>query len=189
MYKIKHAGVTYEVTVGPDGKTHYNPPLPDTLVKRSKARLKQMCKEGVAPGLRTDATFHAGRGTLLQQMDGDEVYTDYLVKQAKKKGYTPGANDVYIGQLADSDGDRKAWFKPSDGLSTLKKRLVASGKGCDMPGLYVKPKPYEPKPNKLINEKIARGLEAQYRKSGEADGMSKQQLRQMVIDRHARKPS
>lgn len=189
MYKMKHGGVTYEVTVNEDGTTEYNPPLPESLVKRSKQRLKEMCQKCVAPGLRTDTTWHAGRGTLLDQMDGDEIYTDYLVKQARKKGYNPGANDVYIGQLADSDGDRKAWFKPGEGTSEMRKRLIASGKGCDSPRLHVEPRTYTPKPKKLINEKIARNFEAQYRKSGEADGMSKQQLRQYVIDKHARKPS
>lgn len=188
MYKAKINGISYEVTII-DGKPSYNPPLPKSVQKKSKARLNEMLSSGTAPGLRTDSTFHKGRGTLLDQLDGDEVYADYLVKQAAKKGYTVGANDIYLGQFDDSCGDPKAFFKPNEGLSEIKKRAEATGKGVDMPGLYVKPKEYTPKPKKLINEKIAKGLEKQYIQSGEAAGMTKKQLRQHVINKHARMPS
>jgi hypothetical protein len=186
MYKARINGVVHEVTVHPDGGITYDPPLSKDRVKKEKANGDAMRKAGVAPGTRTDTGWHAGRGTLLDQMDGDEVWTKHLVSEARKQGYNPGANDVYIGQLADRTGDKNAWFKPSDGRAELKKRLKAAGKGCDIPGLKVEPRPYQEKKGKLLNPRIVKQLERQYVASGEASGKTQQELRSHIIETHGR---
>jgi hypothetical protein len=185
MYYLKLNGTKHAVSVDKDGKTHYDPPLPAEKQKRWRKNIKEMCEAGTGPGLRTDTLFHAGRGTLLDQMDGDTEYVKYLTTKAKQKGYTPGANDVYIGQMADSDGDPKAWFKPGEGLAEMKKRCVASGKGCDMVGLHVKPREYQPRQGKAINPRIAKNLAKHYRKTGEAEGMSAKQLHNHIVKKHS----
>jgi hypothetical protein len=185
MYYLKLNGVKHKVVVDKNGNTTYDPPLPEEKKRRWKKNVREMCDAGVSPGLRTDTLFHKGRGTLLQQMDGDEEYCKYLVHKAKQKGYTPGANDVYIGQMADSDGDPNAWFKPGEGLAEMRKRLQKTGKGCDMPGLHVKPREFVKKPSKALNPRIAKGLANYYKATGEAEGMNNKQIAEMVVKKHS----
>lgn len=187
MYHLKLNGVSYEVRQGKNGESIYTPPLPNKKARETvwKENLQDMVGSQRAPCLMTDTTFHSGRGTLLQQMDGDEVYCDYLVKKAKAQGYTPGANDVYIGQLADKDGARDAWFKPGEGRSEMKRRLIASGKGGEMAGLSVKARPYEKKPSVTINKRAMRGLAQHYKSTGEADGMSNAELAKHIVKTHS----
>lgn len=185
MYYLKLNGTKHAVSVDKNGKTQYDPPLPAKKKKQWSNNIIEMCDAGKSPGLQTDTLFHAGRGTLLDQMDGDTEYVKYLTTKAKQKGYTPGANDVYIGQMADGDGDPKAWFKPGEGRAEMKKRCIASGKGCDMVGLHVKPREYQPRQGKAINPRIAKGLAQHYKNTGEAAGMSDKQLKQHVVKKHS----
>ena len=165
MYVSVINGKRHEVEVV-DGKSVYDPPLDDSSVARGKQNIKDICKSRKCPGLRSDTTsFHAGRGTLLQQMDGDEVYTKILVDKARKQGYNPGANDVYIGQLADTCGEPKAWFKPDEGRAEFKRRIIASGKGCEMPGLSIEAKPKQVA-RKALNPRITRTFAKQYAEAG-----------------------
>lgn len=186
MYKARINGVVYEVTVHPGGGTTYNPPLPKERAAKYTAKGKDMLKSQKAPGHRTDTGWHAGRGTLLDQMDGDQVWVKHLAKEANKHGYNPGANDVYIGQLAQYTGDKNAFFRPSDGRAELKKRLIASGKGCDIPGLKVESRPYQEKQGKLLNPKIVKQMERQYVASGEATGMTQRELQSHIVEKHGR---
>lgn len=184
MYKTKINGVTYEVVVHPGGGTTYNPPLPAERVAKDKAKCKDMLNAQQPPGHRTDTGWHAGRGTLLSQMDGDQVWTNHLAKEARKQGYNPGANDVYIGQLANSTGDPNAFFKPSEGRAELKKRLLAAGKGCDIPGLKVEARPYQEKKGKLLSPKLVKQVERQLVASGEASGMTRKELHSHIVEKH-----
>lgn len=185
MYYLKLNGIKYAVDVDASGNTTYDPPLPAGKSKKWKHNIKDMCASGKAPCLFTDTSFHAGRGTLLQQMDGDEIYCDYLVKKAKEQGYTPGANDIYIGQMADKDGHPDAWLKPGEGRAELKKRLIASGKGGEMAGMSVKAKPYEKKKSTPINKRAMKGLAQHYKSTGEAAGMSQSELKQHIVKNHS----
>jgi hypothetical protein len=186
MYHVKINGTRHTVTVLEDGSTHYDPPLSKERVARDKRNIDDICKSRKCPGVRTDTTWHANRGTLLDQMDGDEVYTNYLVKESIKNGYTPGANDVYIGQMADFDGDRKAWFKPGEGRSELAKRAKAAGKGVEMPGLSVAPAPYVEKPACKLNPSIVKKLARHYRSTGEGAGMNDAELAAHVVKKHGK---
>lgn len=170
-----------------NGKTLYDPPLPEDTQKRFDEKVKDMCRHRKAPRSQTDTDFHAGRGTLLDQMDGDEVYTKILTDAAKKQGYTPGANDVYIGQLADRKGDPDAWFKPGEGRSELIKRAKKKGKGIDMPGLHVEAKPYVEKKGPDLNPRIVNNLVKTYKANGAAGGMSDSELKKKVVEKHGYK--
>lgn len=184
MYILKINGVSHTVSVNEDGTTTYDPPLSEDRKAKDRQNIKDMCRDRKTPGVRTDTSFHAGRGTLLQQMDGDEQWTKYLVQEARKQGYNPGANSVYIGQIADKPGDPDAWFSPSDGRKELEKRLRKKGKGCDIPGLKVEASPYVEKKGPQLNPKIVKSLERQYVASGEAKGMSKKELREHIVKKH-----
>lgn len=186
-YTIRYRGTVHTVEVLEDGQRVITPPLPPEYEASQKRNLREMCDSRTAPGTRTDTSFHAGRGTLLEQMDGDVNWTKYLVQQAKKQGYTPGANDVYLGQMADKDGDPKAWFKPGEGRDELKRRAIKHGKGIDMPGLYVAPRPYVPKKRPALNPRIAKQIARDYRTRGEDNGMSDKELIKHVTEKHGRK--
>lgn len=189
MYVVKINGVRHEVTTDDHGNTIYDPPLSRDRRRRDKQKLSDMLSSGKSPGLQTDTGFHAGRGTLLNQMEGDEVWCKYLAQEARKQGYSPGANDVYIGQLADRAGDPKAWFKPGEGRAELKKRLEASGKGVDMPGLSVQAKPHNEADTPALNPRLVKQLERQYKRNGMAGDMTSTELKDHIIKTHGRKKS
>ncbi len=181
MYVVKINGVRYEVENGV-----YNPPLPQDQVQRYQENISEIISTGQCPGLRTDTDWHAGRGTLLQQMDDDPQWTKHLVSQARKRGYSPGANDVYIGQLADGTGDPDAFFKPGEGRSEVIKRAKKKGKGIEAPGISVKPREYVEKKGPQLNETYTQRLMHAYKAEGKASNMSDQELRTHVKATHGR---
>jgi hypothetical protein len=183
-YKLKISGVTYFASIHEDGTIEYDPPLPQSVIDKSKEKLMDMLESMTAPGTRTDTDFHKGRGSILDQCDGDYNIAKNLVQQSIKRGYTPGANDVYIGQIANGTGDPSAWFKPGEGRSELKKRLIEKGMGCEAPGLSVAPREYVEKESPKLSNKLTNELAGKYRQSGEAEGMSDTELKSMVVKRH-----
>ena len=187
MYKVKINGVTHSVEIDSKGRRKYDPPLPRHELKKYAANIRDICESRQCPGLQTDTSFHAGRGTLLDQMEGDEVWCKYLVQEAKKQGYTPGANDVYISQIADKPGDKKAWIKPGEGRADVMKRVRDAGKGIDAPGMRVDAKPYEEKKFPKLNKKVVDRFERSYRANGMDNGMSRQELRNHIVAEHGKK--
>jgi hypothetical protein len=135
MIYEKINGVRYCVTYVDGGKV-YDPPLPDRerLEAVWSERGRELRKSRSCPKLKTDTEFHARRGTLVDQLGGDEAWAKFITKRAKQRGYTPGANDVYISQLVRSEvgpGDPQAWVKPSEGRAEIAKRCRDRGLGCD----------------------------------------------------------
>ena len=179
MYVVKINGIKYEVENGV-----YNPPLPQDRVERDEENIKEIIQTQQCPGLRTDTNWHAGRGTLLSQMEDDPVWTKHLVKEARKQGYNPGANDVYLGQMADSVGDPKAWFKPGEGRSELVKRAKASGKGVEAPGVSVQPRKYEERKGPQLSEAHTQRFMQEYKAQGTT--MSDPELRAHVKKTHGK---
>lgn len=183
-YKLKIRGSTYTVHTNQDGSVTYDPPLPQEIVDKGKANVQEMLESRQVPGTRSDTDFHRGRGSLLDQCDGDHNIAKYVVQEARKQGYNPGSNDVYIGQLASRPGDPKAFFKPGEGRSELKKRLQEKGMGCEAPGLSVKPREYVEAPSVKLSPKLTKEMSNFYRRTGEAEGMSDSALKEMVVKRH-----
>jgi hypothetical protein len=170
-----------------DGVKVYDPPLDPDVCERSAAKCRDMLMSQKPPGHRSDTQFHAGRGTLLDQLDGDVNWVNHLAKQARKRGHSVGANDVYIGQLDDAEGGNPdAFFKPGEGNAELRRRLQRTGKGVDSPGLYVAPDPSKIPKAKALNPKFTKRLMDQYTKSGEAGSMTKQELKSFVEKKHGR---
>lgn len=186
MYYLTINGQRHAVTTSPDGTQLYDPPLPESHAAKCKTKLKEMLDSQTPPSANSDTSFHAGRGTFLSQLGDDRAWAEHLAKQAKKRGYTVGASDVYLGQLDDAQGGNPdAFFKPSEGKSDLKKRVLKSGKGVDMPGLYVAPTSTGPK-RKALNPKITSRLMNHYKQTGEASGKTDQELKSYVEKKHGR---
>ena len=70
MYVLKINGVSHTVTIE-NGVAVYDPPISEERKAKDKENVNEMCRARQTPGVRTDTGFHAGRGTLLEQMDGD----------------------------------------------------------------------------------------------------------------------
>lgn len=187
MYYATINGTKHKVTRDEQGNEVYDPPLPKDQKAKFDNRMKDLLKHGKCPSLQTDTAFHAGRGTLLEQMEGDEAWVKKLTQEARKKGYNPGANDVYVGQLArDGAGDPNAWFKPSEGRAEIEARARKMGVGIEGAGISVEAKPFEEKEAPRLNPKLRRSLENYYRKSGEAGNMTDKELSDHVIKTHGR---
>ena len=187
MYVVTINGLRHEVVIGEDGCPVYNPPLSQEQVDKGNRNIKDICKSRTAPGISSDETqFHSGRGTLLDQLDGDEPMAKYLVQEARKQGYNPGANDVYIGQLADRPGQREAWFKPGEGKSELKRRARKLGKGIEAPGISIPAALYVDKGPAKLNPKIAKRMFDDYRKRGECGSMNDGELKKHIQKKHGR---
>ena len=102
-----------------------------TCIRRgSSPRLAELFALRQAPGLNTDATFLAGRGTLQDQFKGDEIVLDQITKTAKRHGYNPNANDVYISSLAQFPGDPKAFVPPTNAKGHVRKVCEDRGWSC-----------------------------------------------------------
>lgn len=176
-------GVKYLICFDKSGKKYYDPPLPKSEVERGRRNMKDMIESRQTPMSRTNDDFHRGRGTLLDQMEGDENWTRHLVAQARKRGYNPGPNDVYLGQFADGTGDPAAFIPPTEGLDEVKRRVKASGKGMEAPFVSIEGDKTE-RSRKKINPRTANKFMRQYRQSGEHKHMNDNQLRKHIADTH-----
>lgn len=185
MFYMTINGTKHAVTIMPNGQKQYDPPLNREFEDRCAAKCKDMLQSQKPPGHFSDTSFHAGRGTLLDQLEGDAVWASHLAKQAKKRGYNVGANDVYLGQLDDAQGGNpNAFFKAGEGRSELKRRLQKTGQGCDMPGLHVEA---TKQLNKVaLNPKITKRLMASYKASGAAAGKTDAELKSFIEKKHGR---
>lgn len=187
MYYVTIQGVRHAVTVQEDGTKQYDPPL--TTKDKTSPQCKEMLESQTPPGIRSDTSFHAGRNSLLSQLEGDENWARHLGRQAKKRGLTLTGGETYIGQLDDIEGGNPdAFLKPGEGYADLKKRCEKSGKGIDMPGLYV-PATNTIKKKHALNPRVTRRFMQEYRKSGTAGNMTNSELKSYVEKKHGRPDS
>ena len=187
MHYLKINGVKHKVTIDRNGNKTYDPPLSEEQLRVGKENLQGIIDSGQVPGVRSDTQFHAGRGTLLDQLQGDENWANHLAKKAKERGLNLTGRETYIGQLDDAEcGNPDAFLKQDEGLSELKRRLQRTGKGCDMPGLTVEANKDFGLKQKALNPKVTKKFMDQYRRSGEAKGKSDAELKAYVEKKHGR---
>lgn len=129
-WKEKINGVLYDVKVV-DGKVIHDPPLPESIRKKSAANMKEIVRTKQFPGAKTDTTFFAGRGTLQDQFKHDPIYLNEIIKGAKEDGYTPSPHDVYFASLARKKGDRRAFVSQAEGTGKIKKIVQGDGNACE----------------------------------------------------------
>ena len=80
------------------------------------------------PGLNTDTSFVAGRGTLSEQL-GNQA--DLVCNSAIAEGYTPQPSDIYLSSLADFPGDPKAFVKHDGAKQHVKDVCEEKGVPCE----------------------------------------------------------
>jgi len=180
-------GVEYKITRDASGKKVYDPPRGDDD-KRFNAKFDRMLESKSAPRGMTDSVFLEGRGTLLDQLDGDEEGVEELVRLAKKQGYTPSARDVYMDNIAERPGDPAA-FVNADARGHVKR--VCEQRGWAIRGaVNVDSREPESDPwdeRKDLGEDIVREEVARRRMNPENSARSYGDLREEVIDTHALK--
>jgi hypothetical protein len=148
-------------------------------------RLAEMLAAQQAPGARTDREFFRAHSTLDAQFKVDRHLKHY-VRQAKKAGYKPNINDVYLSQLARFPGDPEAFI--SGGRNQIRRVLEKRGWGCE--GIVdVKPSQYQPEiPDIPLGADIIKETACEMvRENPDLAKKSKRELTEMVIDKHAPK--
>lgn len=165
VHKIKYAGKTYVGTTQKDGTTVFDPPLPEEYLKEKEGAIEDAVKHRQFPGLNTDTTFLANRGTLESQFD-DEHDLQAVVQAAKKKGYKPKHTDVYLSSLAREPGDPQAFVNGGDAKGHIRKVCEERGVGCS--GSVNVPHP-EPRrdPAEARKEAAKRAMAKRIKKAGE----------------------
>ena len=187
MHYLKINGIKHKVTIDRNGNRSYDPPLSEEQLRVGKENMQGIIDSGQVPGVRSDTQFHAGRGTLLDQLQGDENWAKHLAKQAKKRGLNLTGRETYIGQLDDGEGGNPdAFFSQNEGASELKRRLQRSGKGCEMPGLTVESNKETRIKQRALNPQVTKRFMDQYRKTSEGAGKSESELKSYVEKKHGR---
>lgn len=151
--------------------------------------LADMLASRRAPQAQTDREFFLNQGKLGEQVK-DKVRLRHYIRQAKKHGYNPSPNDVYMTQLARFPGDPEAFVSPSGGRNQVKRTLEKRGWGSE--GLVnVKPAQYTPAmdaPDIPLGEDIVRDVACEMvKKDPSLRKKKKAELREMVIDKHGKK--
>lgn len=129
VHKIRYKGQLYVGTTGRDGKTTFEPPLPEEYLKEKEGNIERAVASRQFPGLNTDTTFLADRGTLENQFDTEQDL-QRVVQGAAKKGYKPKPTDVYLSGLARHPGDPEAFVNGGDAKAHIRKVCEKRGIGC-----------------------------------------------------------
>lgn len=141
------------------------------------------------PGVKTETEFLGKRGTLDKQFDNDEMALNEAVTNARRHGYNPKPNDVYIPGLARFSGDPEAFCPPGDGRAHAKKICEKRGIKCD----DLKVKGREPERDFIkeplipLGKDIVRREVRRLKKDPEFAKRSNRELVEHVIDKHANK--
>jgi len=128
-FTLKLDGITYRGKSLPDGTVVYDPPLPESDAATRERNLKEVFETRSFPGLNTDTTFLANRGTLDKQIE-DPIALKTVVEGAKRDGFTPSPNHVYMSSVARYPGDRQAWLTAGDAKGHIRKICEERNVGC-----------------------------------------------------------
>jgi len=75
----------------------------------------------------TDSTYSRGRGTLLDQFNGDEKETARMVAKFKAQGVNPSNHDFYEPCLAEFPGDARALIPQDSPRTAMAQRIAERG--------------------------------------------------------------
>lgn len=153
--------------------------------------LAEMCALQMSPKAETDREFFAGIGSLESQFGG-EGHTndmDQVIATAKRHGYKPNLNDVYVPGLASFRGDPKAFVPPTGGRGHIKR--VCEQRGWECEGT-VKTKYREPERDPVdravpLAEDLIRKNAADALRKDPSLKRNPRALRQQVIEKHSLK--
>lgn len=159
----------------------------DEKIKR--ANLEEMVRTGKTPRSITNDSFLGTRGTLASQFDGDPDVFKQVVANAQRAGYTPGANDVYLSQLADFPGDPKAFISRSRGGRGRVAEILNEKGVADISGsVKAKGRQDAPAPAvKLGTDLVEKNVNQMIKKNPELKRVDRRDLRAEAIAKHGPK--
>jgi len=130
VHRVKFNGSVHVGKYNSDGVLVFDPPLPESYYKDCEERLQDALESRSFPGLNTDTTFLANRGTLDSQFE-DKNLLKATVQDSMKHGYKPKPTDVYLSGLARFRGDPEAYVGAGgDAKAHIKKICEKRGIGC-----------------------------------------------------------
>ena len=153
---------------------------------RKSSKLDEMFAARKAPGIRTDSNLFTS--SEQRRTVGGGVMRDHYVTQAKKHGYTPDENDVYCPTLADFPGDPKAFIRPGEGRSHIRKVCEAKGVPCEG-AVTVGEQDRKPKlkGKKLADDLADQVVDEWVKEDPKLAKESRTDLRQEAANKHGRK--
>lgn len=151
--------------------------------------LEDMLESRRPPGASTDRELFAGSGATFSKLaDDDPKYANRVAAKAKKLGYTPNPNDLYISQLAKCEGDPLAFVPATGGKGHIKRVCEQRGLGCEgaiavRPAEVSAPKPQVRLAPKIVNEYVSKYIEH----NPQLASKPVQEVREFVIEKHGSK--
>ena len=165
-----------------------------------QARYEKMIRNGVSPKLAemfalqkapqslTDRELFQGYGPLESQFAGDPIGLAQVVRTAKRHGYKPNANDVYIAPLARFPGDPQAFVPPTGGRGYIKKLCEQRGWACDgVVKVKAKPLDKEPESIPLAKDIVDEEVNARIQRNPDLKKKPRKELEAQVIEEHGSK--
>jgi hypothetical protein len=164
-----------------DGKWIPDIPLTPEEEAANAARLQEMIATQSFPGIQTDTTFLAGRGTLDTQLGGGNE-AEAVARAAMKHGYRPNINDVYEPGLADFMGDPKAFIPATGGRAEVVRRAADADKSVIVGTREYRRPRRQRQGIKLAESTVQRYMKEELKRKPDAD---RRALRDKIIAEHA----
>lgn len=157
-----------------------------------ESRLRDIIETRQFPGTMSDREFFAGHGTLADQFKGEEKVLEKVVSEARRQGYNPNPNDVYVPRLAMSIGDPAAFVSPTGGRGQIKKVCQMRDKDCfEADGKVINRRSRYREPDqtevKLAPDIAMQAAFMEAKNNPEKRRMKKQDLIAEAIDKHGAK--
>lgn len=151
-------------------------------------KLADMVAMQQGPGLNTDSVFFSGCQPLYDQFESQK-HLDRHLANAKKHGFTPSKNAVYMPGLARFQGDPEAFVDHTQGRGYIKKLCERRGWACDGAVTVAKREPEsDPLADKncvpLAKDIIQRRAKEMVKADPSLARLNRQDLRQKIIDKH-----
>lgn len=166
---------------------HSSEQTPDSCLNCGSLRRTRIVKwNQFRPGLQTGTSLFAGVGTLLDQCGGDDREASRIARAAKRQGYSPSPNDLYLPTLAQRPGDPRAFVSREGGRDQVKQVCEQMGIRCTGMVEYEPPQrePPSQKPVKLAERTIRRYMKQEIQKDP-ALASKKRELRERIVQQHA----
>lgn len=141
-----------------------------------------------APGVMTDDTMMAGKGTLDKQIP-IEQHRNAIIKAARAQGYNPKPTDYYCPTMPGPMGHPDKWFNHGEGRSKMKR--ILEREGVESEG-YVSTKgrndrPPMKKKHQLHPRIVERRRKEMLKENPDLARKDQREVREMIIDKHGSK--
>lgn len=140
------------------------------------------------PAIMTDDVAISGMTTISDMFEKDPASTARLCKIAEAKGYRPKSTDVYMGSIANAEGDPAAFVNHGQGRGHIKKVLQSRGMAGDglvkVDAREPESDPYESPHHKLNPKIVERIRKRKIKEKPELAHGNQAELRSSIVESH-----